>query len=177
MSEWMNTLVMKISEIKANLGLARYLFYRSYRLEKSQRHARLRPKTGSRWTWMEIIGTECRLQRQRYGKSISQPHAGLSSICIWLQETTLSLLPASPRAAQESAMGLPPQCAWQAKTIWYFHNWLAWVVSQAEIPWEQAVFQLLVQMSLKYVQCYNTALLFTQFTFKDLGLQVRERVQ
>lgn len=125
----------------------------------------------------EMVGTECRFQRQRYGKSINQSHADLSSICIWLQETTLSLLPASPRAAQESAMGLLPQGARQAQTIWYFHNGPAWVVSQAEIPWEQAIFQLLLQMPLKDAQCYNTALLFTKFTFKDLGLQVREMVQ
>lgn len=57
----------------------------------------------------EMVGTECRFQRQRYGKSINQSHADLSSICIWLQETTLSLLPASPRAAQESAMRLLPR--------------------------------------------------------------------
>lgn len=33
LNEWMNVSVRKRSEIKANLGLARYLFYRCYRLE------------------------------------------------------------------------------------------------------------------------------------------------
>lgn len=125
----------------------------------------------------EMISTECRFQRQRYGKSINQSHADLSSICIWLQEITSSLLPASPRAAQESAMRHFPRVLGKHRPSGTSTTDRPGWFHRLRYHGSRLSSSCLLQMPLKDAQCYNTALLFTKFTFKDLGLQVREMVQ